>query len=80
MTILQYLEFINVLETIEKMGYKEVPLTMEGLVWLLDDLELNFWSYPLDEFDEIPDDVPFTLVKDYEGNARYFELIETVTW
>lgn len=80
MTVLEFLEEADLLDTLEKMGYKDIPLTIEGLQRTLEDAELNYWSYAEDEADEIKSPTITVLVRDIFGDARYFETAETIVW
>ena len=80
MTVLEFLKEADLLDTIEEMGYLEIPLTISGLMWLLEDAELNYWSYCIEDKDEIKSPTITVLVKDMFGEARYFETAETIVW
>ena len=80
MTVLEFLKEADLLDTIEKMGYLEIPLTVSGLMWLLDDAELNYWSYAEYDKDEIKNPEITVLVRDMFGDSRYYETAETITW
>lgn len=79
-TVLQFLQEADLLDTLEEMGYKDIPLTIEGLQRTLEDAELNYWSYAEDEADEIKSPEITVLVGDMFGDCRYFETCETITW
>lgn len=79
-SVLQYLKMTGLLEQIEEMGYKEIPLTIEGLMDLLEDAELNYWSYSVQDIDEIKDLDKVIKVVDVQNGKRIFELEETETW
>lgn len=80
MTVLGFLREADLLDTLELMGYEDIPLTVEGLQRTLEDAELNYWSYAEDEADEIKSPEITVLVRDMFGDARYFETAETITW
>lgn len=79
-TVLEFLKEADLLDTIEKMGYEDIPLTIEGLQRMLEDAELNYWSYAEDEADEIKSPEITVLVGDMFGDCRYFETAETIVW
>lgn len=79
-SVLQYLKMTGLLEQIEEMGYKEIPLTIEGLMDVLEDAELNYWSYSVQDIDEIKDLDKVVKVTDVQNGKRIFELEETETW
>ena len=79
-SVLQYLKMTGLLEQIEEMGYKEIPLTIEGLMDVLEDAELNYWSYSCQDIDEIEDLDKVVKVVDVQNGKRIFELEETETW
>lgn len=79
-SVLQYLKMTGLLEQIEEMGYKEIPLTIEGLMDVLEDAELNYWSYSVQDIDEIKDLDKVVKVVDVQNGKRIFELEETETW
>lgn len=79
-SVLQYLKMTGLLEQIEEMGYKAIPLTIEGLMDVLEDAELNYWSYSVQDIDEIEDLDKVVKVIDVENGRRIFELEETETW
>lgn len=79
-SVLQYLKMTGLLEQIEEMGYKEIPLTIEGLEWFLEDAELNYWSYSIQDENEITDFDKVVKVIDVQNGRRIYELEETETW
>lgn len=79
-SVLQYLKMTGLLEEIERMGYKEIPLTIEGLMELLEDAELNYWSYSVQDIDEVKDLDKVVYITDVQNGRRIFELEETETW
>ena len=79
-SVLQYLKMTGLLDTIEEMRYKNIPLTIEGLEYVLEDAELNYWSYSIEDESEIADPDKVVKVIDIEGNRRIYELEETETW
>lgn len=79
MSILNYLIKTKLLYDIAQ-DYTRIPNTIEGLLNTLEDMERNFWSYSLDDVDEIDDMESVALVYDITGESRYFELTETETW
>ena len=76
LSVFEYYKEIGILDFVLN-NYTEVPNTIEGLVDLLDRDEFNFWSYSIDDKDEIKDFTNLVLVKDFADNKRYFETIET---
>ena len=80
MTVLEFLKEADLLDTLELMGYEDIPLTVEGLQRTLEDAELNYWSYCVEDKDEIKHPTITVLVRDMFGDARYFETAETITW
>lgn len=80
MTVLEFLKEADLLDTLELMGYEDIPLTVEGLQRTLEDAELNYWSYCVEDKDEIKNPEITVLVRDMFGDARYFETAETITW
>lgn len=54
-----------------------IPQNIDDLLNMLDLQEINFWSYAVEDKDEIKDISNTVLVYDFEGNERYFELTET---
>lgn len=79
MSVLHYLIKTKLLYDIAQ-DYTRIPNTIEGLLNTLEDMERNFWSYSLDDADEIDDMESVALVYDITGESRYFELTETETW
>lgn len=79
MSVLNYLIKTKLLYDIAQ-DYTRIPNTIEGLLNTLEDMERNFWSYSLDDVDEIDDMESVALVYDITGESRYFELTETETW
>ncbi len=79
LSVLQYLIKTKLLYDIAQ-DYTRIPNTIEGLLNTLEDMERNFWSYSLDDTDEIDDMESVALVYDITGESRYFELTETETW
>lgn len=79
MSVLHYLIKTKLLYDIAQ-DYTRIPNTIEGLLNTLEDMERNFWSYSLDDADEIDDMEDVALVYDITGESRYFELTETETW
>lgn len=79
MSVLHYLIKTKLLYDIAQ-DYTRIPNTIEGLLNTLEDMERNFWSYSLDDADEIDDMENVVLVYDITGESRYFELTETETW
>lgn len=79
MSVLHYLIKTKLLYDIAQ-DYTRIPNTIEGLLNTLEDMERNFWSYSLDDADEIDDMENVALVYDITGESRYFELTETETW
>ena len=79
------MEILNVFEYYKKIGilnyilgtYTEIPNTIQGLINLLDRENLNFWSYSIEDKEEIKNYDNIVIVKDLEGCQRYFELEET---
>ena len=80
MTVLEFLKETEIDRELEHMGYAELPLTIFGLLDVLDDAELNYWSYDLEDKDEVKDWSITVLVTDNIGRRRYFELAETIVW
>ncbi len=79
-TVLEYLKMTNLLDRIEKETFwTNIPLTIDGLMDLLEDCEFNYWSYSTDDVDEIKNPDITVLVSAIDGE-RYFELEETETW
>ncbi len=78
MTVLEYLEKTGLLEEFAySYGYDTIPNSIDTLMNALDDCELNYWSYCVEDADEIKDPSITVLVVDpYE--KRYFELYETI--
>lgn len=82
---MENIRVLNVFEYYKKIGildfvlnnYTKIPNTIEGLVDLLDSNEFNFWSYSINDKNEIKDFKNVVLVEDLEKNQRYFEIIET---
>lgn len=54
-----------------------IPQNIDDLLNMLDLQGINFWSYAVEDKDEIKDISNTVLVYDFEGNERYFELTET---
>lgn len=79
-SVLQYLKMTGLLEQFEPMGYKEIPLTIEGLEHFLEDAELNYWSYSVQDESEITDFDKVVKVTDVQNGRRIYELEETETW
>lgn len=79
LSVLQYLMKTKLLYDIAQ-DYVRIPNTIAGLETVLEDMERNFWSYSLDDVDEIDDMESVALVYDITGASRYFELEETETW
>ena len=79
MSVLHYLIKTKLLYDIAQ-DYTRIPNTIEGLLNTLEDMERNFWSYSLDDADEIDEMENVVLVYDITGESRYFELTETETW
>lgn len=80
MTVLDFLKETELDRELERMGYFNLPLTIIGLLDVLDDAELNYWSYDLEDKDEVKDWSITALVTDNIGRRRYFEIVETLTW
>ena len=79
-TVLEYLKMTNLLDRIEKETFwTNIPLTIDGLMDLLEDCEFNYWSYSTDDVDEIKNPDITVLVSAIDGE-RHFELEETETW
>lgn len=79
LSVLDYLNETGLLETMAYCGACDtIPNTIEGLLDTLDDLELNYWSYAVEDADEIKSPNMTVLVEDFLHNKRYFELYETV--
>lgn len=79
LSVLQYLIKTKLLFDIAQ-DYTRIPNTINGLLNTLEDMERNFWSYSLEDVDEIDDMENVALVYDITGESRYFELTETETW
>lgn len=79
LSVLQYLIKTKLLFDIAQ-DYIRIPNTINGLLNTLEDMERNFWSYSLEDVDEIDDMGNVALVYDITGESRYFELTETETW
>ena len=69
-------EFMNLLDV--QSDY--VINTIEELLMLLDENELNFWSYAPEDVDEIKDFTIIAMVQDKFNDIRYFEIEETETY
>lgn len=80
MTVLEFLEETGLDVEFEAMGYEILPLTIDDLLYFLDDAELNYWSYCVEDKDEIKTPSLTVLVRDITGQQRYFETAETITW
>lgn len=83
-TVLEYLKMTNLLDRIEKETFwTNIPLTIEGLMDLLEDCEFNYWSRPIEERDIDPTFYSVeneVIVTDVCGHSRIFETEETETW
>lgn len=80
MTVLEFLKETGLDLEFERMGYEVLPLTIYDLLYFLDDAELNYWSYDLEDKDEVKDWSITVLVTDNIGRRRYFETAETIVW
>lgn len=80
MTVLEFLKETELDLEFERMGYEVLPLTIYDLLYFLDDAELNYWSYDLEDKDEVKDWSITVLVTDNIGKRRYFETAETIVW
>ena len=79
LSVLEYLQETELLEELARV-WEVLPNTIENLLEVLEQEELNYWSYAIEDKDEIKDYDITVLVKDINGNERYFETLETVVW
>ena len=79
LSVLEYLQETNLLEELARV-WEVLPNTIEKLLEVLEEEELNYWSYAIEDKDEIKDYDITVLVKDINGDERYFETLETVSW
>lgn len=76
LNIFEYCKRVGILEYILD-NYAEIPNTIDELINLLDKEKLNFWSYSIEDKDEIKEYNNIVVVKDNKGCKRYFETEET---
>ena len=80
MTVLDYLKETGLLEEFAySYGYDTIPNSIDTLLNAMEDCELNYWNYAVEDADEIKNPSITVLVCDpYE--KRYFEIVETIVW
>ena len=79
LSVLEYLQETELLEELARV-WAVLPNTIEKLLDVLEEEELNYWNYAIEDKDEIKDYDITVLVYDINGNKRYFETLETVAW
>lgn len=79
LSVLEYLQETELLEELARV-WAVLPNTIEKLLDVLEEEELNYWSYAVEDKDEIKDYDITVLVYDINGDKRYFETLETVAW
>ena len=69
----------NISEFMEKIDFQSdyEVCTIDELLMLLDENELNFWSYAPEDVDEVKDFSTMVIVQDEFNDIRYFEIEET---
>lgn len=75
-SVFEFMKETGILEIFANL-YLEIPNSVPLLINALEREELNYWSYSIEDKDEIKDIENTVLVYDIEYGKRYFELTET---